>query len=59
MIPKPRPRNQKFIHISACMLHKDLFYLIPTILVDFYPLNKDKLHIRIYLFTLVIQIEII
>jgi hypothetical protein len=59
MIPNPRPRGQKYLHISAYMLHRDLLYLIPTIQLDVKPMNNDKLHIRIYFFNLVIQIEII
>jgi len=59
MIPRPRPKNQKYFHISVYLLHKDLLYLIPTIQLDVRPLNNDKLHIRIYLFTVVIQLEII
>ena len=59
MIPSPRDPNLKWLHISAYMLHSDLVYLIPTIQLDLNPLNKDHLHIRIYLFVLVIQIEFI
>jgi len=59
MIPKLRPKNQRYLHISAYMLHRDLLYLIPTIQLDVKPSNGDKIHVRIYLFNIVIQLEII
>jgi len=39
------------------MMHKDLIYIIPTILVDLNPLNGDIIHIRIHIFRLVLQLE--
>ena len=59
MIPNPRPKNQKHLHISVYPLHNELIYLIPTIQLDLKPINGDKLHIRVYLFTWVVQIEFI
>ncbi|MDD4242785.1 MAG: hypothetical protein PHG08_00600 [Bacilli bacterium] len=59
MIPKPRPKDQKYLHISIYPLHRELIYLVPTIQLDLKPLNDDIVHIRIYLFTWVVQIEFI
>jgi hypothetical protein len=60
MIPTERNiKKGQLLHISTYFLHKDLIYLIPTIMLDLKPFNGDVLHIRIYLFNLVIQVEII
>ena len=56
-MPNSRPENSKYFHISGYMMHKDLIYIIPTILVDLNPLNGDIIHIRIHIFRLVLQLE--
>jgi hypothetical protein len=59
MIPEKRPEGSKYLHIAVYPLHRELIYLIPTIQLDTKPLNGDKFHARFYLFTWVIQIEIL
>jgi hypothetical protein len=58
-IPNPRPKNQKYLHISVYPLHRDLVYLFPTVMIDMKPINGDKFHARICLFVWIIQVEVI
>jgi hypothetical protein len=60
MIPLERKiKKNQWLHITAYFLHKDLFYLIPTIMLDLKPLNGDYFNARFYIFTLVVQFEFI
>jgi hypothetical protein len=59
MIPTERDPTQKIFHISIYPLHPELIYLIPAIQLNIKPTNGDKLHVRLYLFTWVVQLEFI
>ena len=60
MIPIERKiKKGQWLHISAYFLHRDLIYIVPTIMLDLKPFKGDLFHARFYIFNLVIQVEFI
>jgi hypothetical protein len=48
---------KKIINITAASIQQELFYVTPTIQLDLKPMNGHKLHIKVYIFGWMIQIE--